>query len=318
LSLLIRSYAEIELRPEFSIDCMVTKENLQSLIAKYELPDDVVCHVIRDLGRCGRKHKDGWLGKTKDGPEGLIGGHCAKKYFKGHQGFQSDRARIDRQIEIDGLTLRYTAFHDDPQYAERVEALLNRSARVQKALVNALSKLPLQLQRRLEAMSKTSNTDVVVQSRRIEMVEGENGKPKPKERWDNLVIGKVEAVAIFDYARSAQIRRDVNAVAAAYREVQEHAAPRTIRLKATVRTLETLPACERELANLDETTQRFLTPSNLQLLCFMSTRDSHRALTAALVLQRSRRVNTEEESRRFVAQLDAAMRDRAPMGFRIL
>jgi hypothetical protein len=91
--------------------------------------------------------------------------------------------------------------------------------RVQKRLVNALSKLPLQLQRRLEAMWKTSNTDVVIQGKRIEMVEDEKGKAKPKERWDNLVIGKIDAVVTFAYAKSAQIRRDVNAAAAAYREV---------------------------------------------------------------------------------------------------
>jgi hypothetical protein len=71
VSLFIRTYAEIKRRTAFSEECMVTKDNLESLIAKYDLTDgEVICHVIRQLGRHGRKHKDGWLGKTKGGPEG--------------------------------------------------------------------------------------------------------------------------------------------------------------------------------------------------------------------------------------------------------
>lgn len=93
------SFEQIISRDSFSNTTEVTVENFKSLIGRYYLSDQVQCQVKTERGLCGKKHNNGYVGLTKDGKEGLIGGDCGQKYFKEHTNFVQERKRIDAEID---------------------------------------------------------------------------------------------------------------------------------------------------------------------------------------------------------------------------
>lgn len=90
---------EITSRPNFSANLEITVESFSALIGRYHLSDSVKCQVKTEHGICGQKHQRGYVGVTKEGKEGLIGGICSEKYFKGHTHFIQEKNRIDAEID---------------------------------------------------------------------------------------------------------------------------------------------------------------------------------------------------------------------------
>ncbi|WP_413722736.1 hypothetical protein ACL2XG_05075 [Sodalis sp. RH24] len=93
------SVDQITSRPNFSASLEITVDNFSSLIGRYHLSESVQCQVKTEHGRCGTKHQRGYVGVTKQGKEGLIGGFCSDKYFKGHTLFVQEKNRIDAEID---------------------------------------------------------------------------------------------------------------------------------------------------------------------------------------------------------------------------
>ncbi|MGS0635648.1 hypothetical protein [Citrobacter sp. VF227] len=92
-------YFEIGNRKSFSSKQEISPENFKELIGYYELDEDVSCQVKTKRGFCRKNHKTGWLGVTVDGVEALIGGHCAKTYFKADMRFSMETKRIKTELE---------------------------------------------------------------------------------------------------------------------------------------------------------------------------------------------------------------------------
>ena len=63
------------------------------------MDEDVICQVKGHKGICHQKHRAGWLGVTNDGFEVLIGGHCARNYFKADKSFALERKRVRKEID---------------------------------------------------------------------------------------------------------------------------------------------------------------------------------------------------------------------------
>ncbi|MCC8378806.1 hypothetical protein [Xenorhabdus sp. PB30.3] len=93
------SFIEIENRPAFSNEQEISPENFKELIGQYKFDEDVACQVKGHKGICHQNHKSGWLGITTDGKEALIGGHCARNYFKADKNFILERKRVKKEIE---------------------------------------------------------------------------------------------------------------------------------------------------------------------------------------------------------------------------
>src|SRR5687767_14709918 len=87
-----------ELSPHFDPETPITLENFESLIHEYHFREEVICQVRKVDGNCGHKHRHDWLGKTRDGKEGLIGGDCASKTFNADQNFARERSRVRREL----------------------------------------------------------------------------------------------------------------------------------------------------------------------------------------------------------------------------
>lgn len=92
------SFIDIEKRMSFSLNQEISPDNFKELVGQYKLDEEVACQVRAKGGICHQKHKNGWLGVTKDGNEALIGGHCARNYFKADKNFAIERKRVCREI----------------------------------------------------------------------------------------------------------------------------------------------------------------------------------------------------------------------------
>jgi hypothetical protein len=310
---LIRDYAEITIRPDFDPNCIITKSNLAHLIHPYDLNIDVICHVLRPIGRCGHKHRDGVLGKTVDGMEGLIGGHCAKIHFKDHQGYQAERIRISRQIEFDDLKGRYDAYAVDEAFHERFANLRRRLAAFQVDRGSLYGGLGARLHSIVEGMAKSRSTNVVV---KIRVADDENNDGELVARWEPRILGVLQGAEVFDLAASAELSRRLDAVAKAIRELRANPEPRPVKLKSTVRALDSLSTCEPALLRLERALERFVVPENLELVCFLT--ELNRADAAHFVLDQRGEPKRSRDVKRFLSELDNRVRASvAPRGFTI-
>jgi len=93
------SIDQITSRPNFSANLEISVDSFSSLIGRYYLSESVKCQVKAEHGICGQKHQRGYVGLTKDGKEGLIGGICGEKYFKEDTTFVQEMNRIDAEID---------------------------------------------------------------------------------------------------------------------------------------------------------------------------------------------------------------------------
>ncbi|WP_422881342.1 hypothetical protein [Pantoea agglomerans] len=93
------SIEQITSRPNFSADLEISVDSFSSLVGRYHLGESVQCQVKTEHGICGQKHQRGYVGLTKDGKEGLIGGICGEKYFKEDTLFVQEKNRIDAEID---------------------------------------------------------------------------------------------------------------------------------------------------------------------------------------------------------------------------
>lgn len=93
------SVEQITSRPNYSKNLEITVESFLSLVGRYHLSESVRCQVKTEHGICGQKHQLGYVGLTKEGHEGLIGGICGEKYFKEHTLFVQEKNRIDAEID---------------------------------------------------------------------------------------------------------------------------------------------------------------------------------------------------------------------------
>jgi hypothetical protein len=286
---------------------------LAHLIHPYDLNIDVICHVLRPIGRCGHKHRDGVLGKTVDGKEGLIGGHCAKIHFKDHQGYQAERIRINRQIEFDDLKGRYGAYAADEAFHERFADFRRRFTTFQADRGSLYGSLGVRLHSIIEGMAKSRSPNVMVN---IRVADDENDDGELVARWEPRILGVLEGAEVFDLAASAELSRRLDAVAKAIRELHVNPEPRPVKLKSTVRALDSLSSSEPALLRLEQALERFVVPENLELVCFLT--EWNRADTADFVLDQRGEPKRGRDIKRFLSELDNRVRAAvAPRGFTI-
>lgn len=129
------SFIDIERRASFSLDHEISPDNFKELVGEYRLDEDVACQVKAKNGICHQKHKNGWLGVTKDGFEVLIGGHCARNYFKADKTFAFERKRVRKEID------RKKAIHKLKEYRENVLTFSSELAELRKKIIDTRVKL---------------------------------------------------------------------------------------------------------------------------------------------------------------------------------
>lgn len=275
-------YHEIESRENFDPECGVTRENFKSLVGEYQLPEDVRCQVFQaTTGNCGRKHQHGWLGRIADGREGLIGGHCAVKYFNAHEHFASERNRVRREISIShSLEVLHSLLDESGAYSSRLETQVSRLRFLRQSRKELLADLPKSIQKSLEDMAKTSNRSVGVQIQYREV----DDEGKEQVEWVDQSLGSIAGIGIWNYQSLGSIFSNLKEIRKVFDEVELSRSAGERKLKRWADTLNGLSAEASRIDELQQEFEQFTDVGNLALLIFIASNRDERIEAAKVAL----------------------------------
>ncbi|HEI6967583.1 TPA: hypothetical protein ACGTP8_004225 [Yersinia enterocolitica] len=269
------SFIEIEKRPEFSPDQEVSPDNFKELVGEYRLDEDVICQVRTKKGICHKKHKIGWLGVTLNGQEALIGGHCARTYFKADKTFGLERNRVRKEVERKKALYKLKSYKDNADSfskrlsAVRQEIIDNRVKldRIYKGFPNVVLKFIYDAQR---MRSWTVKVDILGNDRHSKWTVSPlcNLNPIPKMHDVINLMNRVKEIAGF-FDEACQLNID---------EIS------TPRLKRILEILSAMDDCEKlSLLYLMDIT-RFLEPKNLDAFIYVCDDPVEEFLTGRAIL----------------------------------
>lgn len=269
------SFIEIEKRPAFSPDQEISPDNFKELVGEYRLDEDVICQVRTKKGICHKKHKIGWLGVTLNGQEALIGGHCARTYFKADKTFGLERNRVRKEVERKKALYNLKSYKDNAGlFSERLSALRQeiidnrvKLDGIYKSVPNVVLKFICDAQRtrnwavKVDVLGNEKNSKWTVSPLC-------NLNPIPQKHDVISLINKMKDIAGF-FEEACQL--DIDEVS-------------TPRLKGILERLSAMDDCEKlsHLYRMDIT--RFLEPKNLDALIYVCDDPEEEFLTGRAIL----------------------------------
>lgn len=328
------SFEEIKKRADFDSASHISPETLDRLIGAYAFPKEEPeqpCQVWKGARakRCEEDHRKGWVGRNKDGKEALIGSTCASKDFHADERFKRERSRVNTELEFLDQSRRYAEYREQDDLLDKLNDARGRLRRVEQAISNVNSLLTDRTLRLLESMAKTGDTTVMIHTRRV-VIEKIDGKDRERVFYDPHPLGNLVGVRFFGRQSQAEVRRGLEAVGAALRELSDHETPRPVKIKNTLKALDNFSHFVDMLTRLEEVITDFLREANLRLLCFTSEEKGAREAiaqlyyivkddgAAALGNDRYHRNSCGGECARLLTEMDEEIiRSIAKQGFRI-
>lgn len=257
------SFIDIDKRPSFSSEHEISPENFQKLIGEYKFTEDVICQVKALNGVCHQKHKSGWLGVTADGFEVLIGGHCARKYFKADKSFTSERKRVRKEID------RKKALHKLKDFRDNSLIINEELSRLRVTIINTrvildqiLKSFPNAVLSFITDAQKTRNWDI-----KIDVLHKFNDDNKPI--WVTSSLGNLKSLPYMYEVISLMAR--TKSLAEKFSEAcslnpEDVSTPK---LKRIIETLNDKDDLIKSAASLSQEVARFIDTRNLELLIFV-------------------------------------------------
>jgi hypothetical protein len=307
-----RNFREITSREAFDADCEITVESFASLIGEYHFAEEEVSCQVRRLdqsSRCSEGHKNGWLGRRKDGKEALIGRICGGKYFNASSAFVAQRKRITSELNITRYIERLQATRGDSAYASDLQRTIGRLKVVREAAGDWRERLPARTITRLQQMAKSGNSAVGVQFR----YEDEDDIGNPIVDWVQDQIGVVSGVAIFDQSKVGVLFQALHGIRDTLCEAYIDRAAGERRLRQWADKLDQLSSCSGRVAELESALESFSEPSNLRLLCFLVPNQDIGMTVARVVIKQESGADaaTSSAARALYNELSASVRARA-------
>lgn len=274
------SLSDIDIRPAFSPDHEISPDNFKKLVGEYHLDEEAICQVKASNGVCHQKHRKGWLGVTTDGYEVLIGGHCARHYFKADKTFAIERNRVRKEID------RAKALHKLSEYQNNAALVSAEIAALRQLLIDtriSLSPvyklLPNSALRHIESAQKTRNWDVRVD------IQKENVHERKSHKWVTASLGRLKP-APHMYEVIGLINR-VKKLFEAFADVvkcipNEVATPK---LKRMLDTLSKKDEIEKASADLNRDVAQFLNVKNLEMLIYVADDPEEEYLTVKAIME---------------------------------
>lgn len=274
------SIDQIISRPNFSAKLQISVESFSSLVGRYHLSESVQCQVKTENGICGQKHQRGYVGLTKDGKEGLIGGICGEKYFKEDTLFVQEMKRVDAEIErrenIEKLSnYKENFLYHSGIYAEFVTSIKDLKKKTDH-LYNGLPDIVLAY---LYQAQRTRNWDLHVDV--LRHTKGKAGMtsnwyieklctfpPLPSAQQIQTLLGRFETLqTFFNEACSSKI--------------EELSTPA---LKRYVRSLSEFSELEVLYTKVNKDTEEFMQQQNLYNLYYVCANSKDKLATVKAIL----------------------------------
>lgn len=257
------SFIDIDKRPSFSSEHEISPENFQKLIGEYKFTEDVICQVKALNSVCHQKHKSGWLGVTADGFEVLIGGHCARKYFKADKSFTSERKRVRKEID------RKKALHKLKDFRDNTLIINEELSRLRATIINTriildqiIKSFPNSVLSFITDAQKTRNWDI-----KIDVLHKFNDDNKPI--WVTSSLGNLKSLPYMYEVISLMARAKSLAEKFAEACSLNPEDVSTPKLKRIIETLNDKDDLIKSAASLSQEVARFIDTRNLELLIFV-------------------------------------------------
>ncbi|MBF9773403.1 hypothetical protein [Enterobacter asburiae] len=257
------SFIDIDKRPSFSSKHEISPENFQKLIGEYKFTEDVICQVKALNGVCHQKHKSGWLGVTADGFEVLIGGHCAKKYFKADKSFTNERNRVRKEID------RKKALHKLKDYRDKSLIMNEELSYLRATIINTrvildqiLKSFPNAVLSFITTAQKTHSWDI-----KIDVLQKFNDDNNPI--WVTSSLGNLKSLPYMYEVIS--LMTQAKSLAEKFSEAcslnpEDLSTPK---LKRIIETLNDKDDLIKSATSLSQEVTRFIDTKNLELLIFV-------------------------------------------------
>ncbi len=303
---LFKDYDEIEKRENFNPDCGVTLDNFKSLIGPYVFSEKQGCQIDKPEGHCGRPHRRGWLGLTKDGEEALIGGHCARKYFQADANFAMEKRRINREISIsDSLDTLNSLLSNRVRFEKSLETEFARMRQLRSSRKSLESRLPQRLLQALYAMAKTGSRSVSIQIQYIERDEGGN----EKSEWVEQPMGNISGSSIWLYSSLGSVFALLTAIEKTLGEVTLTRDAGEKSLKKWSSTLSELSALTTAIDKLQADYASFIEFDNLMLLTFLiASRDEQVQIVRLALEYRGDSSPSDADAEKLLKKMEAEIR----------
>ncbi|CZX74368.1 hypothetical protein AZ021_004479 [Enterobacter ludwigii] len=257
------SFIDIDKRPSFSSKHEISPENFQKLIGEYKFTEDVICQVKALNGVCHQKHKSGWLGVTADGFEVLIGGHCARKYFKADKSFTNERNRVRKEID------RKKALHKLKDYRDKSLIMNEELSYLRATIINTrvildqiLKSFPNAVLSFITTAQKTHSWDI-----KIDVLQKFNDDNNPI--WVTSSLGNLKSLPYMYEVIS--LMTQAKSLAEKFSEAcslnpEDLSTPK---LKRIIETLNDKDDLIKSATSLSQEVTRFIDTKNLELLIFV-------------------------------------------------
>ncbi|AKF38573.1 hypothetical protein ABU553_000609 [Yersinia enterocolitica] len=274
------SVDQITSRPNYLARLEITVDSFSSLIGRYHLSESVKCQVKTEYGICGQKHQRGYVGVTKEGKEGLIGGICGDKYFKEHTLFVQEKNRIDAEIDRRENIEKLIVYKESFLSLSGVYGALSQNIQTMKKKTNHLyNGFPDIVLTYLYQAQKTKNWDLNVDV--LRHTRGEKGMtsnwyieklctfpPLPSAQEIQSLLGRVENLkTIFSEACSSNI--------------EELSTPK---LKGYVRSLSDFYELENIYTKFDKDVEEFTQDHTLYNLYYACANNKDKLATIKTIL----------------------------------
>jgi hypothetical protein len=269
---------EVESRCGYDTQCIISLNNFSHLIGPYKFEENEACQFLKPEGICRQPHQNGWLGKTKDGKEGLIGRDCARKYFKADRKFTEERRRVNRSLNIKkSKNTISNILGDDGDFESRVKAEIDRFKSVRKSIRDYKDGLPRNVLRKLQDMAKTGRSEVTLE---VQDIGTENsGNP-----WRNEAVGRINGVEVWLDSFFSDTQRKLHSIKEAIPEIDLKSKDEK-ELKKWAKYLSEFPACSINNQNIEAITKQFFDLENLTMISLLTRNDGEQINIVGLAIK---------------------------------
>ena len=212
---------------------------------------------------CHQNHKSGWLGVTADGFEVLIGGHCARKYFKADKSFTNERNRVRKEID------RKKALHKLKDYRDKSLIMNEELSYLRATIINTrvildqiLKSFPNAVLSFITTAQKTHSWDI-----KIDVLQKFNDDNNPI--WVTSSLGNLKSLPYMYEVIS--LMTQAKSLAEKFSEAcslnpEDLSTPK---LKRIIETLNDKDDLIKSATSLSQEVTRFIDTKNLELLIFV-------------------------------------------------
>lgn len=261
----ITDFAEIAARDAYDPEGSIDPNAFERLLFQYHLPEKVKCQVLSSSGRCNHEHNWGYLGKTKDGRELLIGNECGRKYFNANEDFKSQKRVIDEKVRLQRSRAQLEAIlKNRDALREQIESAQQRLFAIRQQEEFVRQSLPPSVIRAIRAKSRQATPRVNLEVAYQETDE----KGRKKTRWQTQAIGSLRGLVLWTMP-AGRLREVAQRAYEALESASPDASDDRKVIKEWVEGLQAVEGLLRDLDQYEQALERFTEPANLRMVMFL-------------------------------------------------